>query len=340
MIKLIIVYIFDILSILINYYNSSKVIKNYDKFYLLLDKPIGLGDIMMLSPFILSLNEHCNFKLNVISTYNNFLNFNVQNWKSFESYEKDDFKNSILISPNLNLKKIHILFYFKNYIGYFFSNRLVSSFGIGKKIKVNHKMHYLDRTLMINKILGIKSITDYPYIVSSIKKNYALINITNNWEEREYPFEFFAEVLANINLNVKLILVGDSSEKSLKASKRILELLYDYNIVNLVGKTTIDQLKILLIHSKFYLGSDSGLTHLAILCSTPVYAIFGCVPSNLRLPLKKNSYIRIFESDNVCMFRSCYNGLAKPICRNNLICLKSIEPKLIYNEINKKICAE
>lgn len=72
--------------------------------------------------------------------------------------------------------------------------------------------------------------------------------------------------------NIKILMVG---------SKGFINELSEYekeiknkNFINISGKTTLEDVISLLKMSVFYIGVDSGITHLAALCNIPVFAIF------------------------------------------------------------------
>ncbi|MCY4073150.1 MAG: WecB/TagA/CpsF family glycosyltransferase [Chloroflexi bacterium] len=85
----------------------------------------------------------------------------------------------------------------------------------------------------------------------------------------------FAEVADQLKSRYKthIVLVGQSSDDSPEAAR-----LMDFEVLNLVGKTTLPQLADVLRRADLFIGADSGVMHLAAAAGTPVVSIFG--PSN------------------------------------------------------------
>ncbi len=85
----------------------------------------------------------------------------------------------------------------------------------------------------------------------------------------------FAEVAAQLQSRYQahIALVGQSGDDSQEAAR-----LMDFEVLNLVGKTTLPQLADVLRRADLFIGADSGVMHLAAAAGAPVLSIFG--PSN------------------------------------------------------------
>ncbi|MDE2820056.1 MAG: WecB/TagA/CpsF family glycosyltransferase [Chloroflexota bacterium] len=92
---------------------------------------------------------------------------------------------------------------------------------------------------------------------------------------RRWPPRRFAEVADQLKSRYKahIVLVGQSGDDSLEAAR-----LMDFEVLNLVGKTTLPQLADVLRRADLFIGADSGVMHLAAAAGAPVLSIFG--PSN------------------------------------------------------------
>lgn len=92
---------------------------------------------------------------------------------------------------------------------------------------------------------------------------------------RRWPVERFAELARHLHEEEGLALVfvgtaGDNVEE--------LARLYDGEALNLAGNTDLVQLAAVLRRAALFVGSDSGVMHLAVAAGAPVLAIFG--PTN------------------------------------------------------------
>lgn len=85
----------------------------------------------------------------------------------------------------------------------------------------------------------------------------------------------FAEVADQLKSRymAHIVLVGQRGDDSLKAAR-----LMDFEVLNLVGKTTLPQLADVLRRADLFIGADSGVMHIAAAMGTPIVSIFG--PSN------------------------------------------------------------
>lgn len=174
----------------------------------------------------------------------------------------------------------------------------------------------------------------YPYIVIQFSAG------NNKAEYKNWPIPYWIELIKLINNdfeNCHIMLLGDKNETN---SAKVIEKSGCKNIVNLVGKTSLNDILFLLKNSVMYVGLDSGLMHLAITQQTPIFCIWGGSDETMF------SY-KSFESDNYCIMQNklyCHpcNSWLKPntkkvtdpnLC-DNFECLNSISYKQVYSMLN------
>ncbi|MEI8348647.1 MAG: glycosyltransferase family 9 protein [Candidatus Omnitrophota bacterium] len=89
-----------------------------------------------------------------------------------------------------------------------------------------------------------------------------------------WPIERFAELLGRITCAypVKIVVVGGAQEKELSLKLRVLTKAV---FVDATGKTTVKQLAALMSSCRLFIGSDSGVMHIACASGVPVVAIWG-----------------------------------------------------------------
>jgi ADP-heptose:LPS heptosyltransferase len=78
-----------------------------------------------------------------------------------------------------------------------------------------------------------------------------------------------------ISKGIAVVLTGASGETENTHINTIIERGFDSNLVNLAGKINLPQASDLLSGTLFYLGTDTGMTHLAAAQAIPTIAIFG-----------------------------------------------------------------
>ncbi len=108
----------------------------------------------------------------------------------------------------------------------------------------------------------------------------------------------------------------------------------DLPVINLVAKTSLIDLLLLLRKSKFLVTHDTGILHLAKLTNTKTFGLFGPV----------NPLERVGKSDNIDVIwggehlpcSPCYDGRKFAQCSNNL-CMKNILVEDVMNRVSASL---
>ncbi len=74
---------------------------------------------------------------------------------------------------------------------------------------------------------------------------------------------------------IKILLVGDKHET------KLLQSTFPENVTNLIGKTNLNELPTLIKNANCFIGSDSGIMHLAVAMGLPTFTIWGASNENL-----------------------------------------------------------
>lgn len=154
-------------------------------------------------------------------------------------------------------------------------------------------------------------------------KNHIVINCNASdlREERKWPLDRFAGlinyILNNYTFTIYLIGAGNETSHVAELIKRIPE---NNRIINLAGKTNIDELIALIRHSRMMITNDTGPMHIAYSTSTPTLAFFGpCSP--LQYGTFPNS-IALYES---VYCSPCVHEFLVPPCKGNNVCMQKID---------------
>jgi ADP-heptose:LPS heptosyltransferase len=319
----------------------------YQDVYILLRKPLGIGDIVMLSPLLKVLNDMKNYReVFLICEYDRFIDLPNITWQHPRDLNLKRLTNSLVISPAFSFVNLYYFFMSKYYLGYFLSNSLISnSYKIHFKFNSN-KMHYARKIKPIIQLFQTKPAVNltYPNLIENksqivLPKNYICISPYSNWPERQYPIERFYDLISFASKSIPVVIVGtDNYHSGIKLS-------FDKNnVINLINKTNINEVVSVIANSKIFVGNDSGLAHIASINNIRSILLFGCVPQSLRLPIneKLQKNISSFGSGNLCKHFPCYNGYFKPSCKNSnkYICLTGIrheDVKLKLDELLLKV---
>ncbi len=155
-------------------------------------------------------------------------------------------------------------------------------------------------------------------------ENYIVISPTTSQRISAWDINNFIKLVQLLIVNFNVILLGDKLIKNFEdiASSRFL---------NLSGKTSIVEAVDIIRNSDFYIGNDSGLTHIALKYGIPLICILGGGAFNYYFP--------VFESERI---KYIYNRLDCYNCGWNCKykdpkCLTEISVENVYNEVIKMI---
>ena len=110
------------------------------------------------------------------------------------------------------------------------------------------------------------------------------------------------------------------------------------NIINLMGKTSFQEMADIFKNAKLCIANDSGPAHLGGILSTNTIVIYGCCSPEIRKPLlfPIADKISSFSNGMACQHFPCYDGLSEPKCINpNKYSCLNVDPDLISNKALK-----
>lgn len=286
-------------------------------------KPLGIGDLVMLSPLFESMSKKFR-NIIIVSDHQCIFDGLEPIWLSPKEFSKIDVKGFYVFpSPCAS----NLIFFLKNpkrYVGNMirFSKYLAS-------IDFDElKDHYFDRTKAITAPLFIEHERElsYPRIKTEFidcPEKFACVSPYSTWETRRTSMFKFVELLNNKRGNFEqVLLVGGPGSDEIEYNKKVQDLLMrqNFDVVNLTGATSLQKLSYIISNSSIYLGNDSGPTHIAMISCDCVYLFDGCVPGETRVP--KNSNLRrkitFLNKSKNCSHFPCYDGLTEPICKNHI----------------------
>ena len=150
-------------------------------------------------------------------------------------------------------------------------------------LKIRDKSHVLDTFFLFLKNLGInKKILDWSINIDKnqnilkIKKDYVVLNpftSSRRFNFREWKIDNYISICRYLSAeyNIDSVIVGGNNSYEIDESKKIGR---EKFIHNLVGKTNLQELYNILDDSKFYIGPDSGILHIASMLKKPVIGLF------------------------------------------------------------------
>ncbi|MHC4445607.1 MAG: lipopolysaccharide heptosyltransferase II [Planctomycetota bacterium] len=206
-------------------------------------------------------------------------------------------------------------------------------------------MHAVDRNYLFGRLLGFAEVPirfDLPVrddaretVVKLLQDNglepgegYALVGPGTRWETKIWPAKHFAEVIGELETQygLRVILVGMASESAI--AQQVTQLAGG-RVVNLIGKTKLAELIVLVDGATVAIMHDSGPMHLATALNKPMMAIYG--PTN---PLRTGPYGR---DDAVARLNlpcsPCYIRKVKD-CPYGHRCMHELTPRTVLDKVS------
>tara|TARA_A100001015_G_scaffold307113_1_gene402472 strand:+ start:5726 stop:6796 length:1071 start_codon:yes stop_codon:yes gene_type:complete len=316
---------------------SKLVFKNI---YIVLGKPLGIGDLIMLVPYIFNIRQiYANKKVFLVTDYPKLFDVKHLNWISPDEITNQDWKESMVVLPDLNFRIPKGVILSRYIIGYIFSTYIFSNFAgshTGYDLKNDH---YCERIKSIISAMGVKEIKpkyndvkciDEDLTRLNLPKKYVCMAPLSNWDTRQYDVKRICKILRSLHKHSDVILLGTENER--KAFDKYLSVYDSQKVINLMGKTSILELIKIIKGATLTIANDSGPAHISSLFSENSIVIYGCCTPESRMPLNKKLADNVvnFSNGSNCEHFPCFNGLSEPVCKNikKYTCL-DIDPKEI-----------
>lgn len=147
---------------------------------------------------------------------------------------------------------------------------------------------------------------------------------STNSRAKRWPAERFAALASQImdSAGANIVLLGSEDERDVAEDVIGLS---DRNLINAVGRTSLDEAVALLAVSDVFVSNDMGLAHIAAAVGTPTLVIFGPTDPGTTRPFSDVAeVIRVPVECSPCMLREC------PIDHR---CMTSIEPAAVAERV-------
>jgi lipopolysaccharide heptosyltransferase II len=177
----------------------------------------------------------------------------------------------------------------------------------------------------------IKSITIDSNRISLETTDYIVINpnASDLRLERRWGKSRYNSLINNIlkkYADIKIMIIGGNKEQDYV--KKVLKNIDNERLINIAGKTNLDELIAVIKNAKFIITNDSGPMHIAFACKTPTISLFGpCSPSQYG---KHNSNIAIYAN---AYCSPCIHDFVNPPCNGNNICMKLISVDSVMDTV-------
>jgi ADP-heptose:LPS heptosyltransferase len=314
---------------------------------------------ILIDESIFGIRNIFNSKINFI-TYQSLLNPLGISFKRLNEFDKflSDFTSGYNIAVNLNYDFANSLFlsFFKNkkkgFIVLDKSNKTSDSvsrsgaanylFNIVKNRSLN-RIHITDLYSIIGSEKPAEIKTSYEIIslqkkAKSSKKRLngepvrICISIGATHPKRIWQSENYAKLidLLYLNLNCEIIIVGTAEESS-AAEEIKSKLPGSVYIIDLTGKTNLNELIYLIKDFDLIIASDTGTLHIAQIFNVPSVSVYtGNANFYETGPHIENSYV-------IHSAIQCYPCMQHEPCRYNYACKNDINPEDVFNLVLMQI---
>ncbi len=185
----------------------------------------------------------------------------------------------------------------------------------------------------------IKFVTELLNTPHSIRSTHSIHSTVSfapcsKWFTKQLPENKSVEIIKElIETGYRVILIGgnEDSEYCLKLEKRIS----DKNLLNLCGKLTPLQSKVVIENSVCLISVDSAAAHIGASTDVPLIQIYGStVPAYGFYPLKPESAV---IENNLLTCRPCTNHGRISCPLKHFKCMEDINVKMICDEVEKLV---
>ena len=312
---------------------------------ILIIRPGGIGDAVFLIPFIKILRrEYSSLTIDILGERRNSAVFSLEDNLVQNIYHYDSWK----AWPAIFKKKYDVVIeteqwhYLSALVAYFlnpkysigFATRPLRSKLFDLKIPYDlnayemNSFYDLFKPLLhkdtkapeVNHCLKLSDDT-LSWAESKIQKNTVALFIGASIPLRRLSHEQCLEIIQPyLKKNFNVILLG--GRDVVAVAERLTQEVKDQRLINFVGKTTLQESAALIQKSQRFIGTDSGLMHVACAVGTPTVGIFG--PGNLgKWGLQGNQHQII--SDRVSCSPCTHFGYTVPTCGGSYHCMRELK---------------
>jgi heptosyltransferase II len=214
--------------------------------------------------------------------------------------------------------------------------------------------HDVERNLSILQALGIptescRRTIDLPIFASSRERNRHLleaagadlsrivigINAGSVWPTKRWSPDLFAALIRRLKqeLNCEIVLFGAPEDLETVAT---IQALCGAEVVNLCGKTAVNDLPAAVSACDLFISNDSGPMHIAAACGVPVVAIFCATTPSLGF-YPYSSKAVVVQKDLKCRPCSSHGGRRCPLGTED--CIKLISPEHVLQAAKQALRA-
>jgi rhamnosyltransferase len=111
---------------------------------------------------------------------------------------------------------------------------------------------------------------------------------------RNFSIDFFKDLIRELSIKYKLILVGKSKDRDIEEREKLKTLNGHPNLLNLIDRLKLEELMAVIDNCDCFISSDTGPLHIAMALGVPVVAVFSNNTGGIYIsPKKRGRYYSI-----------------------------------------------
>lgn len=323
----------------------------------------GVGDAILLVPLVNELKKQ-GYAVTGLFTSPFGCESIFENTQLFDDIKIKKNKLSFVLFSILNFRKYDNVFL--NHFSFSKSNLTLAAF-LGKDVYTNYKeffsaqsspaIHFIDpkpntHDALQNVFLIHSSATlsDLNFNLNytsqktsfNLPKEYIVIQASsanNKAPYKNWDIEKWLELFKYLQIkshNTTVVLLGDNTELHLNTK---INRANHPNVVSLIGKTTLNETMEIIYQSKFYIGLDSGLMHIAVALNKPTFTIWGASNPTLYGYEWLGVKHKIVSLNLACAPCSSWlnantSRVSNPIACPDFKCIKNISVEQVLNDLD------
>lgn len=152
---------------------------------------------------------------------------------------------------------------------------------------------------------------------------------------KHWPAIKFAQLANRIrdDFKAKIVILGDGSERPIAD---IIVNIMQHKSIDLVGKTTLEELAAIISNLGVLITNDGGPLHIAVALGVKTISIFGPVNDLVYGPYPQDANHHIVLKSNLDC-RPCYRNFRLDPCQRNKECLEAIEVEQVLEAVRRLI---
>ena len=191
--------------------------------------------------------------------------------------------------------------------------------------KIQHYLKFAERLgLPVSDALdfGLSSLEldgTAPQVIYELQHPFTAVVLGTSWEAKNWYYKGYLSLIQRILADpiLKVVLLGDESQTTLAAA--LTAEINSPDVIDLVGRTSLEQLIAVLKAAAVGIGPDSGPGHVAAAVGTPFVALFGPTSPDRTAPFGFEKLVVKTEIDCApCYKKRCPDRNKECMCRINV----------------------